>query len=477
MLIWGGVNNGFSQTMQERPLNTGGRYTPDSDSWTAISQGTSCPTPRTGHTAVWTGTEMLVWGGLDFSSGGVFLRQNTGAKYLPASDSWTPMSLGAANLDNAGAEGRLDRHRSTSFPRAARTGGREDHGHRCGVGCGHEHLAPYGAQLGNPRSKVGPGRPSGRGPRWSYGVERIYLRPTALFPPGREGGTTRQQDKWSPTYAGPGTPDPRSGHSAIWTGTRMIIWGGTGQWNRVLNSGSSYDPAANRWNPLSTGGECPIARGNPSAIWTGKDMIIWGGSQPVSGQSYARSETGGCTTPPRTGGGPFRPATAPLRHAVPTPSSGPATPCWFGGRARIPSNPQARGHSISRRRASGSPWHRAARVRWRLSQSRVLGRLAPFRPWSIHSLRLGGHGGALDDPDEDTWETAAESEQMPWLRSIFTGATAGQQVLLYQSYDIAGWLYRPCLEREGDHPPRHRRRRVRRVLRGNSRRGRPALYL
>src|SRR5882724_6527058 len=34
------------------------------DSWTATST-TNAPTARYGHTAVWTGTEMIVWGGLD----------------------------------------------------------------------------------------------------------------------------------------------------------------------------------------------------------------------------------------------------------------------------------------------------------------------------------------------------------------------------------------------------------------------------
>src|SRR4030095_16684820 len=32
------------------------------DSWTATST-TNAPTARTGHTAVWTGSEMIVWGG------------------------------------------------------------------------------------------------------------------------------------------------------------------------------------------------------------------------------------------------------------------------------------------------------------------------------------------------------------------------------------------------------------------------------
>ena len=43
-------------------LTTGGRYDPATDSWTATST-TSAPAARYYHTAVWTGSEMIVWGG------------------------------------------------------------------------------------------------------------------------------------------------------------------------------------------------------------------------------------------------------------------------------------------------------------------------------------------------------------------------------------------------------------------------------
>ena len=51
MIIWGGVDN------------TGGRYNPATNTWRATST-TNAPSARTEHTAVWTGTEMIVWGGI-----------------------------------------------------------------------------------------------------------------------------------------------------------------------------------------------------------------------------------------------------------------------------------------------------------------------------------------------------------------------------------------------------------------------------
>src|SRR5437899_8356871 len=77
MIVWGG----FSFTLGD--LNTGGRYNPSTDSWTATTTS-NAPTARYGHTAIWTGTEMIVWGGSDSSTG-----FNTGAKYNPGTDTWT----------------------------------------------------------------------------------------------------------------------------------------------------------------------------------------------------------------------------------------------------------------------------------------------------------------------------------------------------------------------------------------------------
>ena len=43
-------------------MNTGGRYHPAGNSWTAVTT-TGAPAARRNHTAVWTGSEMIVWGG------------------------------------------------------------------------------------------------------------------------------------------------------------------------------------------------------------------------------------------------------------------------------------------------------------------------------------------------------------------------------------------------------------------------------
>jgi Dockerin type I domain len=83
MIVWGGFNS------NSQDVNTGGRYTPATDSWTATSIA-NAPDARDSHTAVWTSSKMIVWGGSAF-----FQDVNTGGRYDPSMDSWTATS--AAN--------------------------------------------------------------------------------------------------------------------------------------------------------------------------------------------------------------------------------------------------------------------------------------------------------------------------------------------------------------------------------------------
>jgi hypothetical protein len=80
-------------------------------------------------------------------------------------------------------------------------------------------------------------------------------------------------DTWTAT-AGP--PDSRFGHTAVWTGGEMIVWGGYDGTND-FNSGYRYDPATDTWTATSTI-NAPTAREYHTAIWTGSQMILWGGS-------------------------------------------------------------------------------------------------------------------------------------------------------------------------------------------------------
>src|SRR5438034_6601740 len=82
------------------------------DTWTGTSV-TNAPTARSVHTAVWTGTEMIVWGGGNASSD-----LNTGGRYNPTTDRWTATSMTNAPAARRSEERRVGkeyRSRETSY--------------------------------------------------------------------------------------------------------------------------------------------------------------------------------------------------------------------------------------------------------------------------------------------------------------------------------------------------------------------------
>ena len=49
---------------------------------------TNAPTARSGHTAVWADSEMIIWGGLNVSG-----LLDSGGRYNPSTDNWTATSM------------------------------------------------------------------------------------------------------------------------------------------------------------------------------------------------------------------------------------------------------------------------------------------------------------------------------------------------------------------------------------------------
>ena len=72
----------------------------------------------------------------------------------------------------------------------------------------------------------------------------------------------------------------RNGHTAVWTGSEMIVWGGQNvDVFTAFNDGARYNPAVNTWTPVTTTG-AGTGRSGHAAVWTGSEMIIWGGAVP-----------------------------------------------------------------------------------------------------------------------------------------------------------------------------------------------------
>ncbi len=83
-------------------------------------------------------------------------------------------------------------------------------------------------------------------------------------------------------------PTGRTNFPVVWSGKRLLIWGGS-----TPPSGIAYDPAANRWSGLPP---APLTgRTSLTAVWTGRAMILWGGT--ILNQQYKVFTEGAAFTP------------------------------------------------------------------------------------------------------------------------------------------------------------------------------------
>ncbi|HEX4823302.1 MAG TPA: MopE-related protein [Candidatus Polarisedimenticolaceae bacterium] len=213
LIVWGG------QDVTQAALGDGARYNPTSDTWQLIAS-TGAPSPRGFATAVWTGTQMVVWGG----STSAFL--NTGGRYSPSTDSWTPTSLTSAPAG---------RYLHTAL----------------WAGDGINRMIVWGGYGGGGATNTG----------------------------GRYDPVT---DTWTPTTT-TGGPGSRYQHLAVWAGTRMIVWAGN-IFGAPTNPGYRYDPSADSWQIMSTLNSAAVESGEV-AVWTGQRMIVWDGSHPSLGSA------------------------------------------------------------------------------------------------------------------------------------------------------------------------------------------------
>jgi N-acetylneuraminic acid mutarotase len=270
MIIWGGATSGGI-------VNTGGRYDPGTDSWIATST-TNAPDARGFHTAVWTGNEMIVWGGSDF---------NTGGRYNPDTDSW--MNTGANNAPSI-REGHTAVWTGTEM---IIWGGCSVRGSIQCFNTGGRYNPASDNWIVTSTIDAPAGRTS-HGAVWT-GAEMI------VWGGSDQSGFFNAGGKYSPTsdtWIGTSTvnvPMARSHHTAVWTGGEMIVWGGIGcGGNCNFYSGGRYNPGTDGWTSTSTI-NVPSARWDHTAVWTGSEMIVWGGTDAIPNHTYLH--TGGRYNP------------------------------------------------------------------------------------------------------------------------------------------------------------------------------------
>ena len=285
LLIWGGAG-------RTGPLADGAAYDPVRDRWRRIAA--SPLSARWGAAAVWTDQEMLVWGG----SGGA-----DGARYDPEEDRWEPLPSVATPawaspvaawtgsellvFASAGADGLLDAPEARAYDPVGNTW-RALAGPPLGPRDG-----PASVWTGGELLIWGGDDPAGDG----------YLDDGAAFNPAT--------NVWRPLPAGP--LSPRANLLSVWTGREMLLWGGLGNPDLTvdrpglsrnspfldpgatvpLEDGAAYDPATDRWRRLQS--TSLLARGYPLGAWDGKRLLVWGGLTLVD--SIASASDGARHTP------------------------------------------------------------------------------------------------------------------------------------------------------------------------------------
>ncbi len=352
MIIWGGV--GWSGE-----LNTGAKYNPSTDTWTATSVGANVPLARKYHSAVWTGTEMIIWGGNDATS------YNTGAKYNPSTDSWTSVT-------------------TTDAPTA-----RADHS---AIWTGSEMIVWGGGSSENTGGKYNP-----------------------------------STNTWTATSTGANVPSQRSNYSLVWTGTEMIVWGGFYS-GSYLNDGSRYDPSTNSWTAMTSTG-APSIRGNHAAIWDGSDMIIYGGyssSQKTDGFKYDPS--GDSWTSISTSGAP---STSQIGFEATAVWTGTEMIVWGGrtsgadllsGGGKYNSSTDS-WSSMYNGPSVPDPKDRASVV-WTGSEMIVYG-------GQYASTKNGGKY----NPTTDTWSTVSTGANSPSKRNFMSAVWTGTEMIIWGGMD------------------------------------------
>lgn len=320
MLVWGGCIGGTTYTA------SGCLYRPDSDAWSTLSS-IGAPAARSGHTAVWSGSDMIVWGG--FSAGGMSL--GTGGRFSTGTQTWSPVTtngapasryghvavwtgsrmlvwggMGDNGLLNDGAlydpASNLWTAISLPSPPAARM-------HATAVWCG-DRLIVWGGEAssdgGETVTEVNTGAQlvftNGTPMAWSalsttqaplprLGHSAVWTGEGMIVWGGRASGAPLNDGAvyrvlagtWQ-TLTSTNAPAARYDHCAVWNGSEMLIVGGAVSASSTLSTGAAYDPGTRLWRPLTSAGS-PLARSQSAAVWSGTEILIfggWSGTQPVA---------------------------------------------------------------------------------------------------------------------------------------------------------------------------------------------------
>jgi hypothetical protein len=270
MIVWGGITgDGFYS-------GEGASYDPVADTWKPISA--SPLSPRAGMRSVWASStkQMIVWGG---DSGGP---SSEGAAYDPATDTWT--SLPAAPIAGRTAHSMVWTGDADHAVLVWGGGGGSIDGFKDGAR--YDVVTKAWTKLPDP--------PAGIDPRYDFGYA---FDGTQLLFFGGYGGTDlatlAKATGARVTPAGAWTalkvPDdtvlaPAASRYSMqaWADAgKLFVWSGvTTTMPTPVSGGAVYDVATDSWTKLETK-DAPSSRKGAQVVWTGgttRSAIVWGGT-------------------------------------------------------------------------------------------------------------------------------------------------------------------------------------------------------
>jgi N-acetylneuraminic acid mutarotase len=279
MIIWGGFGGSDAEDINR---NDGARFDPINNVWRRVSTA-GAPSARFNQTAIWTGQEMLVWGGFGGTRAQLAEQQsdgylNTGGRYNPATDTWREINTNGAPSQRFNPAGVWTGREMLIWGGSSATGAAND-----------------GARYDPANDKWKPIRSEGApGPRatplavWTgkemivwgghssgAGSDAVYFQDGARYNP--------ETDTWTPLPTH-GAPKARAITQAVWTGTELVFWGGVNDAgtsglkdpNRYVGTGARYNPVTDKWTEIPTRG-APTPRVASAVVWTGKGLLLFGG--------------------------------------------------------------------------------------------------------------------------------------------------------------------------------------------------------
>lgn len=250
------VGNGDDGSTEVLPAAVG---TPSAGTWEPIPEAPI--SPRFQHAAVWTGDEMIVFGGYDGGEGG----ESGAAAYSLASGAWRQL---------ADPPGEV---RGT--PVAVWTGTEV-------VAFGGDHDGSAQGAIYDPRtddwrtvsdSDLGDVSSSVSHAVWTGD----HVLVAGSFDPGEDDGGSGAAlydpatDQWTRL---PDAPEPLPRGHAVWTGDELVVVGhdlGSGVRAPQRMYAIALDPATSTWTTLPAP-PLPV-RGQPLVAWTGREVIVGGG--------------------------------------------------------------------------------------------------------------------------------------------------------------------------------------------------------